>query len=323
MPDLRSTTATVIDKVNSLQITQDVKAGIGKLTDAINDTFGYSTGLQIKSAFPSVDVPPAPKRLGGQTPEQARLDAVKFKGALVFPTEQKYFTMFKFSAYKRPGILNEAKRLPVVNIVLPMPNNLAENFAVNYETPALGPIVGSIADEIRGATGNGEQTEEKSVKGMAAQLAMLGVKKAITGKSEALNAALNRETGTAPNPHLATIFRNMSLRTHSFSYTLAPASEVELRTVKEIVKNLKYALLPGLTEGGDLLFTFPDTCEISFGPNADSPYIIKRSVLTNLNVNYTTGGSPAFFKTGDPVTVTIDMTFQEVDAFTRKDLKIV
>ena len=125
-------------------------------------------------------------------------------------------------------------------------------------------------------------------------------------------------SGTAPNPNLAVLFKNIGLRDHSFSYRFAPHSEQELKTLKEIIKQLKIRMLPGFVSAADALYTFPDMCDISFTPGAVESFKIKRCVLTNLSVNYAPNG-PAFFKTGDPVVVEISMQFKEMSPVTRRD----
>jgi hypothetical protein len=137
----------------------------------------------------------------------------------------------------------------------------------------------------------------------------------MAGKAEAIGAIA---LGVAPNPHLAVLFSNIGLRTHSFSYRFAPTSASELQTLKKIIQHLKTRMLPGMDTS--MLFTFPDVCDIEFGPNKDKPYKIKRCVMESINVNYTPMGSPAFFKTGDPVMVDIQMSFKETSVFTRVDL---
>jgi hypothetical protein len=82
-------------------------------------------------------------------------------------------------------------------------------------------------------------------------------------------------------------------------------------------------MLPGMS-GHDMLFSFPDVVDIKFVTGkGQAPYTIKRCVMESLDVNYSPGGSPAFFKTGDPVMVELSMSFKEMSPFTRDDIPAV
>jgi Tail-tube assembly protein len=323
LSQLKSTTQSVADKLQSFDINQKIKSGVTGVVDAVRSDLTKGGYIGTQTSFPRVDVAPVSRSVGGKSPEETYTNNARFQGALIYPSEVKYYAMFTFSAYERLNLGTNNKKLPTVSIVLPMPSNLEESFRVGYDTPALGPLVGTAADKLRDMMGGGgSQTNgETSIVSTAQQVASLGIQKAVSGVSESLEGALRRATGITPNPHLATIFRNVELRSHSFSYVLTPASESELRRVKEIVKQLRTRMLPAMTQGSDIQFIFPDQCDITFGPNKTTPYKIKRCVLETLNVKYAPSGSPAFFKTGDPVEVHIEMSFKEMDAFTREDME--
>lgn len=319
------------EKVNSLNISSTINAGVGQLSSALQQAVGGLPSLNIMSKFEVKDLPKAPALTGGQTPTQARDNKTTFGGALSFPSEMKYFTKFSFYEYDKK-IVNEAgKDKPTKTIIFPMPNDLHETFGVEYETPALGPIGGAIANSAVNAV---RQASSGNIAGALAELTPSGTALAQGGVAGGLNllkkgggeiggtaaTAAQMALGVAPNPNIAVLFSNIGLRTHSFSYKFAPASAKELATLKTIITELKKRMLPGMSNQGTMLFSFPDVCDIEFGPTKDKPYKIKRCVMENLNVNYTPMGSPAFFKTGDPVMVEIQMSFKEMSPFTREDI---
>ena len=80
-------------------------------------------------------------------------------------------------------------------------------------------------------------------------------------------------------------------------------------------------MLPRVSEN-TMLFSYPSTCDISFhnGDNKEVPYKIKRCVMKSLTVNYAPNGTPAFFKSGDPVMVEVSMSFMEMSPFTANDV---
>jgi hypothetical protein len=265
------------------------------------------------------------ERAYANSPEASRKMFKAPEGATyVYPANQKYYTLFTFNQYERIKANDAPKEKTSISIVLPMPPELREEFSVNYTEPALG-IFGSAADSavkgIRTMLGdNGVPKDDKTLEGSILAAAGAGAIKGVEKLGgETAGAIARMATGVTPNPYLAVVFQNVALRSHTFQYRFSPRSEEELKILKNIIKELKKRMLPGLTKGADLLFTFPDTCDISFGPNKDIPYKIKKCVMQTLNVNYSPNG-PAFFKTGDPVIVDIQMTFREMSAFTRVDM---
>lgn len=330
MPDfsaLYSKASSISQKISSLNVSDALNSGVSKISSAVQSSLGGVTA-QLKTSFGVNDLTSSVGSFFGTSPEDSRGGG--FAGTLTYPAQMKYYTVFTFKEYQRVVVNKAAIENPSVSIVLPMPSNLSESFAVDYDTPSLGPIVGSLADsaiakarEMQGGGNSSPSGQDQSSKelapSIAAAIGAVGLKN-VKATSETAGNIAAIASGVAPNPHLAVIFRNIGLREHSFQYRFAPNSQAELRTLKQIISNLKKRMLPGLTKGADVLYTFPDICDIQFGPNKNVPYTIKRCVLTSLNVNYAPNG-PAFFTTGDPVIVDISMNFKEMSAFTREDIK--
>lgn len=330
---------TINSKVLVDNALNTIKDGIGKLSDAVQD-FGKTASLKIQSAFKAADLPKKNMALGGsnaKTPEDAKQDmaAAKFAGAKIFPANMKYYALFSFYEYERPAPNQPPTQKGKVSIALPMPSSLQESFAVDYATPEVGPIVGSLADGITnamrenssgsalatiGTAMSNAATNAGSAAKDATSVAVIKGAKSLGPGGETASVLASQAIGAAPNPHVAVLFQNISLRTHSFSYKFAPRSRGEMDTLKDIIKTLKKSMLPGLSETG-ALFTFPYLCDIQFLPNKNSPFKILECVMTDMQVNYSPNGSPAFFKTGDPVMVEITMSFKEIKPFTRKEVE--
>lgn len=310
-----------------------LSGGFNKLTSSFSSAFGNIKSTFEKKALPAV---PSASAAASSSPEEKRVQSQskKYAGAIMYPADMKYFTKFTFKAYKRTKVTEGAKDLPTVDIILPMPANLAETFGVTYQTPELGAIAGSAAGSIIGALRQGEAVAGVEAGGksflpslaagtqLLAQTALKAGTEFVAGRGagQVAGSITQLTTGSVANPHIAVLFQNVNLREHQFSYKFAPNSYEELMKLKDIIKQLKTRILPGVATGQDILFTFPDVCDITFGPKATSPYAIKRCVMTNLSVNYAPNG-PAFFKTGDPVMVEISMTFKEMSVFTRNDIR--
>ena len=317
---LYSAGASIAEKVQSLNLRENINAGVNKFSDALQSNI---PSLSIKSVFSSGDLPTNKQSSSGKSPAEAKSEKQVFAGALAFPSAMKYYTKFTFFEYDKKVVNQVSKDQPTVVIILPRPNDMHEAFGVNYAEPALGPIVGNASDSvikaIRSNPSDVQGTKATSIGENMVAAGEAGILNALKKGGFEKTAALgSMGLGVAPNPNLAVLFENIGLRDHNFSYKFAPTSQQELQTLKNIIRQLKTRMLPGMDTS--MLFTFPDVCDIEFGPTKDNPYKIKRCVMTALNVNYTPMGSPAFFKTGDPVMVEIQMTFKETSPFTRADL---
>lgn len=328
-------------KVNLDSAKNLVSSGVDKISGAAKNLFGGKVpSFNLPTSFKrSPDFGPTPASVAAQgsanvhrnlagyaaSPEATRkMFEAPDIATYVYPANQKYYTLFTFNQYERIVPNQAPKEKTSISIVLPMPPELKENFNVRYAEPALG-IYGSVADStikgVRTALGDSNvPKDDKTLEGSIVALAGAGAIKGIEKIGGETGGAIARlATGVSPNPYLAVVFQDVQLREHTFQYRFSPRSLQELSTLKSIIKELKKRMLPGLTKGADLLFTFPDTCDISFGPDKRIPYEIKRCVMTNLSVNYSPNG-PAFFKTGDPVIVDIAMSFREMSVFTRADM---
>lgn len=337
MPDVRdlfSKGSSIADKVSQLASDKLAAANIPGLSKALASA--QNAVLNVTSSFRKQDlVSGSSPRQDGRTPESARNEIISHKGTLYYPAEMKYFTKFSFKKYSRANVAIEHHDLPDVTIVLPYPANMQENFEMGYDTPAMGPLYGMALESFRqmqGADSIGagvkkffSDTSMDSIRSALGQAGYLGLRGAITGVTEAFDKGKTAQsidivTGMIPNPHLTLIFSNVALRQHQFRYMFAPNSDKELQTLKEIIRTLKKRMLPSLAGTSGMLLTFPDTVDIEFGPNKNIPYTIKRCVLATLNINYAPMNSPAMFKTGDPVAVSIDMSFKELEQYTRQDV---
>lgn len=305
------------------KVYNSIQAGTNAITAGALDMAGYPS-LKVQSKFQANDLAKVAGVNDSSSPEDAKKDRVKVSGALEFPSGMKHYTKFTFYEYDRSAV-NVLPKLNMSKVfVLPMPANLQESFGVEYDSIALGPVLGAASNSVIAGIRNDTLPETLNLgdnygktAATAGGATALNMLKKASPETYAIGA---KASGIAPNPGMAVIFSNIGLRTHSFNYKFAPTSERELKTLKTIITELKVRMLPGMLNDGSMLFTFPDVCDIEFGPDRKRPYTIKRCVMENMSVNYSPMGSPAFFKTGDPVMVEITMSFKEIDPFTRKDM---
>ena len=321
---------------SALQSGQALAAGLGNVTGALGN-LGKKLGLSaFQTTFGTQDFKNGSilkLPTGIVSPEQA--GAVSSLDTLRFPLDTpKYFVRFTFTKYSRPQALQTKEEIPTLHVILPMPPQLVEDYGIGYKTPELGAVVGAASDLVQRAIAGTMDAREigqavgasfnRDAGAVAAKTAAMSVlskhpNPIISGQSEAVGAAVDRALGAVPNPHLAVIFERVNLRNYSFTYRFSPNSDKELQALKKIVKEIKRRILP--QKSGEAILTFPQICNVSFGGIPKDIFIIKDCVVEDLRVNYTPQGSPAFFKTGDPVEVEITMSLKEIEAQTAEDIK--
>lgn len=185
------------------------------------------------------------------------------------------------------------KTHPVAYIGLYMPDTMNFTYTPEYDSnvtlaSAAGalPLVGSVASTI---TNNLEQ-------------------------NDAVRLILNK-AGYVFNPQRQLLFKGIDFRTFQMSFTFTPYSRTESDTVNRIIKLFrKYAAPTIVTEGVGMFFKPPAVFDIDFLFNSSTNTKIpklKRSVITNVDVNYAPNGW-ATLSDGTPVQTTMTLEFQEM-----------
>lgn len=322
-----SNQGSVASKISAITNLQLTSANIPGLTKLATNGVGSFVSNFTKNDFQVVAN--AKAKAAGKSPEEADSEEPSFIGALIYPIDLKYYVRFHFTKYKRVNVFVDAIELPIVDIILPMPANIQENFNVQYQTSGLGPAAGQLNDLAKSilATPPGELVSKAAEFGkdymtILSKLAGFGVVGAI-GAAKSVNESISSATqltvGAAINPHLAVVLTGVDLRRHQFRFLFTPNSKKEVIMIKEIIRTFKKHMLPYYADGG-LLLGYPDEVAITFGPESNPVYKIKKCVMTDLVVNYAPSNVPAFFNTGDPVAIMVDMAFTETEQFTRKEI---
>ena len=261
---------------------------------------------------------------------------------LVFPEDlSTHYMAFQFYRYVFKDNSFQ-KRVLHKTILLPVPLQLVEAINVNYNEASLGAVGGAMSDLV--AQGNASAISAaaasvgegaKSLTGavmdsvvggspaalLKSQNANLGIASmGFRGGDGAVAAGLNRFFGSAPNPHITTLFQGVGLRSHQFQWKLAPGSKAESDTLATIINSMRASMLPERGKG-NLTLKYPDECEIYImGTNVNYMYHFKTAVVKSMNTNFAPDGVLSFFGgTGAPTAVTIDIQLTETSIHTRED----
>lgn len=255
-----------------------------------------------------------------------QLSGTADSGILQYPSHiGKYFMALKFRTYTRtapqaPATLNFNNA-----VVLPIPRGLEENFNMRIntaETGMLGLALDLIqAEEAANRTGAKDFNlgEVAGEQGYAAGYMFLTRLLDDTKKNVA-----GQVMKAVPNPHLATFFSGIEMRSYKFEWTFAPRNKAESLTLMEIIKQLKRNALPTFSTTGQAALTYPDLCFVELYPwandKANELMLFKPALLKEVSVNYSPNGIPSFFADSNlPTFINIRLDFAETEYFTGED----
>jgi len=215
-------------------------------------------------------------------------------------------------------------------IYLPMPSNIQDGNSVSYGEEQLSYFASeglqATADAMNQDIGKAIKGDTEAINaGMTRGLELLKKKGfqdvvikslaadavSIFGGNISLNSLLARESGQIINPNLELLFSGVTLRTFKFSFKMTPRSTTERDQIKKIIRSLKKNMAP--TQAEDFLTT-PNLFQIKYmkGPNLHPfLYTFKTCFLKDMSVNYTGENVYATYHDGTPVSMTMDLTFQE------------
>ncbi len=264
---------------------------------------------------------------------------------LTFPSElenEDQFLLMSIHKYYRPQRASKSEKPSLLEIVLPIPNNLVDNSGVAYAQEAIG-LAGMFGANLGEGIASGSvqnikdslsdivtsQSVKDSIKYYAAQAAVDFVGN-VPGIGDAIKGGFYG-AGVARNPYEVQMFKNVNFRAHSFNYKFVPKSLEEQNTVNKIIKMLKFHMLPSYTSETKTYFTYPDVFEMTLKAGSRDVsddidnylFKFKPAVLESVNVNYNPEGSPFYHDTGNgkaPVSLTVDLSFKEMLLPERDDI---
>lgn len=279
----------------------------------------------------------APQKLIGRLGSQEGIN-------LAYPADihnTPFACVLRFSKYQREISYNEGTQNPIGTILLPLPQQLAEATNIqhaDYESPFIAGFLQAIQSKKEGESvmqaigrmgaDNLGLAANKGVEALGDKLtkmignregALAGIGKGIT--NEIANAGKSGAiTGMITNPHQTVVFSGVGLRGYNYSWNFSPRSLEESRALNDIFNYLRRAALPSYTEG-KIGLRYPDEVQIDFIGNGIEEYVYgsKRSVITDVAINYAQEGHPTFYKSGAPTSVSLSITLKETAIRTADD----
>ena len=221
------------------------------------------------------------------------------------------------------------------SIALYLPANVSDNTGATYEGMETG-IAGLIAAGggafVRNMRNNDYEAAASSLISGTTAIAGETVKR-LVGEVGAIATGTDEETirglaakafGTAENPFIEMLFKQMNLREFSYEFTFSPRNQREAEEVQAIIKLFRFHMAPELMGNNKRYLRLPSTFDIHYmyqhslesGHENNFYSKIATCVLSGVNVDYTPGGVKSF-QDGSPTQITMGLSFQETELLTK------
>jgi hypothetical protein len=204
-------------------------------------------------------------------------------------------------------------------IQLPMPNNIATPYAVEWggeDTAGLDALMRVPGMLLPGGNKASSPAGDK-IQDAAAAAALAAGKAAGAG-------GVSAAAGLVVNPKREMMFTGVDFRNFTMDYMFYPKNMAEARYVKNIVDLLKFHMYPEYKSSERFTYVYPSEFDITFymGDGKENPWVnrIATSVLTSMNVNYTPQGVWATHADGSPVMIQVSLAFKELSIITKENL---
>jgi len=218
-------------------------------------------------------------------------------------------------------------------ITLPLPVSIPENYSMNTSSVDLHAI-GNLSNEAVQAAQNfelgklvdvaksGIDTLSSTV--TSKNLATAGIIQAlnlIPGNDIDATTAIQVYTGITMNPHATMMFNGVNLRNINLEWRLSARSEDESIAIKNIFDCLKLRSHPAEAAKGFAL-NYPDLVYIEFdGKVKNYMPIFDRAMINNISILPDTTNGIHLYKSGAPVTYTLQIMATEISILTRDKLE--
>lgn len=245
------------------------------------------------------------------------------------------------------GIRQNSKKASKATILLPIPSSISDSNSVSYQSSNLnsiaGAAVGGVMDIMKSGAEFGNLKFGDALGGLAKKaISAFNKTAAAAGEAEEISKfvtrglaskavgianinitpsqILARSTGQILNPNMELLFNGPSLRTFRFQFKFVPRGPKEAREVESIIRTFKYHMAPKVD--GQTFLKTPDIFELRYrqgGQPHSFLHKFKQCFLSSVNVNYTGEGNYTTYEDGTPVSMIMDLTFQELEPIYNTD----
>tara|TARA_Y100000813_G_scaffold23103_1_gene14923 strand:+ start:396 stop:1730 length:1335 start_codon:yes stop_codon:yes gene_type:complete len=265
------------------------------------------------------------------------------------PGEANRYVTGNYFTTNRAGRRSASKlsTKPLINagtILLPIPASLQDTNNVRYDSSNLNGLaaagvelaesgmraidftkpVQQQADALRDAAGGfkGRVVEGVGSPSAAKDIIIKSLASAAVnqfGANTNFNQLLARSTGEILNPNMELLFGGPTLRNFRFQFKFTPRNEKEAEQVRLIIRAFKRNMAPqaqgGQLNSGNWFLKTPNVFKLRYrtGRN-DHPFLnkFKQCFLSDVQTTYTADGVYSTYDDGTPVSMTLDLSFKEI-----------
>ena len=226
---------------------------------------------------------------------------------------------------------------PLGTILLPIPQAISDTNATNYGESklndfyagAINSVEGAItADGMKGFMGalaqggkelTGSLTNPATKKALNSWIAAKAV--GVAGANISPEQLMMRQSAQVVNPNMEMLFSGPAVRTFQFLFKFTPRTQDESSEVKQIIRSFKQNMMPIFDKDSSFLKA-PNVFQLQYMKgSAKHPFLnqFKLCALTNCATTYTGDGSYATYHDGTPISMTMNLSFQELTPVYNED----
>ena len=244
----------------------------------------------------------------------------------------------------KPGDRRNANEDRIRTIILPIPSNISDTNAARFGDSELNSIGAEILSGVTGIMESGKkytQGVQEGLKSTGNEISGAidkllnasggtdGISGFITRKAASsavgilgVNVSpqqiLARTQGEILNPNLELLFGGPTLRSFRFSFKFIPRNRSEAQEVMEIIRCFKMNMAPKVkgTSIENTMMKTPNVFELRYKKGqTPHPFLnrFKQCFLETVSANYTADGTYATYDDGTPVSMTLDLSFKEIE----------
>ena len=233
---------------------------------------------------------------------------------------------------------------PIYQMVLPIPQQISDISAIDWTDGKMNPLeayglaatstiiqkggsgaidagkaavdfLNQVVGDLQTASGNANIKD-------ALVAAISGQAIGALGGNVSGNQIISRATGQVLNPNLELLFNGVNLRVFPFTFEFFPRNRREAIEVKDIIKALKYSMLPSKNGSEGIFISAPYIFQLEYMKgNKKHPFLnhFLPMALTNMSLSYTGSNTYSTFYDGSPTHIRMDLVFKELNPIYKED----
>ena len=233
---------------------------------------------------------------------------------------------------------------PIYQMVLPIPQQISDISAIDWTDGKMNPLeayglaatstiiqnagtgaidagkaavdfLNQVSGDLQTASGNANIKD-------ALVAAISGQAIGALGGNVSANSIIARATGQVLNPNLELLFNGVNLRVFPFTFEFFPRNRNEAVEVRNIIKALKYSMLPSKNGSEGVFISAPYIFQLEYMKgNKKHPFLnhFLPMALTNMSLSYTGSNTYSTFYDGSPTHIKMDLVFKELNPIYKED----